>query len=205
MKFNYPDDSTALHTDAYDLSMMQTYWKHGQGIRQAVFEAFFRKMPFQNGYAVFAGLDHIIRYIKSLHFTASDIDYLRSTGQFADDFLDYLKDFKFTGSIRSFEEGDLVFNHEPILQVDAPMIEAQLVETALLNIINYQIMVATKASRIKSLTQPVTFVPVSYLEFQSLGPMPTRSFKLTIMIMMHLRPMLKLTIIVYSLWILLIR
>lgn len=157
MKFNYPDDSTALHTDAYELSMMQTYWKQGQGNRRAVFEAFFRKMPFQNGYAVFAGLDHIIRYIKSLHFTASDIDYLRSTGQFADDFLDYLKDFKFTGSIRSFEEGDLVFNHEPILQVDAPMIEAQLVETALLNIINYQIMVATKASRIKSIVgdQPV--------------------------------------------------
>ena len=157
MKFNYPDDSTALHTDAYELSMMQTYWKQGQGNRRAVFEAFFRKMPFQNGYAVFAGLDHIIRYIKSLHFTASDIEYLRSTGQFADDFLDYLKDFKFTGSIRSFEEGDLVFNHEPILQVDAPMIEAQLVETALLNIINYQIMVATKASRIKSIVgdQPV--------------------------------------------------
>lgn len=82
MKFNYPDDSTALHTDAYELSMMQTYWKQGQGNRRAVFEAFFRKMPFQNGYAVFAGLDHIIRYIKSLHFTASDIDYRPRSGTY---------------------------------------------------------------------------------------------------------------------------
>lgn len=150
MKFDYPDDSLALHTDAYELSMMQTYWKQGMGNRRAVFEAFFRKMPFSNGYAVYVGLDHIISYIKNLHFTASDIDYLKSTGQFDNDFLEYLRDFHFTGSLRSFEEGDFVFNHEPILQVDAPMIEAQLVETAILNILNYQIMIATKASRIRS-------------------------------------------------------
>ncbi|MDD6431724.1 MAG: nicotinate phosphoribosyltransferase [Lactobacillaceae bacterium] len=151
MKYNYPDDSLALHTDAYELSMMQTYWKQGLANRRAVFEAFFRKMPFQNGYAVFAGLDHIIRYIKQLHFTDSDIDYLKSTNQFDDDFLEYLRNFKFTGSIRSFEEGDFVFNHEPIFQVDAPIIEGQLIETAILNVLNYQIMVATKASRIKSI------------------------------------------------------
>ncbi|MGM9907808.1 nicotinate phosphoribosyltransferase [Limosilactobacillus sp.] len=151
MKFNYPDDSLALHTDAYELSMMQTYWKQGLANRRAVFEAFFRKMPFQNGYAVFAGLDHIIRYVQQLHFTDSDIDYLKSTNQFDDDFLEYLRDFKFTGSIRSFEEGDFVFNHEPIFQVDAPIIEGQLIETAVLNILNYQIMVATKASRIKAI------------------------------------------------------
>ena len=150
MKFDYPDDSLALHTDAYELSMMQTYWKQGMGNRRAVFEAFFRKMPFNNGYAVYVGLDHIIRYIKNLHFTASDIDYLKSTGQFDNDFLEYLRDFRFTGSLRSFDRGDFVFNHEPILQVDAPMIEAQLVETAILNILNYQIMIATKASRIRS-------------------------------------------------------
>lgn len=150
MKFDYPDDSLALHTDAYELSMMQTYWKEGMGNRRAVFEAFFRKMPFSNGYAVYVGLDHIISYIKNLHFTASDIDYLKSTDQFDNDFLEYLRDFRFTGSLRSFEEGDFVFNHEPILQVDAPMIEAQLVETAILNILNYQIMIATKASRIRS-------------------------------------------------------
>ena len=148
MKFDYPDDSLTLHTDAYELSMMQTYWKKGMGNRRAVFEAFFRKMPFNNGYAVFAGLDHIIRYVKQLHFTDSDIEYLKSTNQFDDDFLEYLRNFKFTGSINSFEEGDLVFNHEPIIQVDAPIIEGQLIETAILNILNYQIMIATKASRI---------------------------------------------------------
>lgn len=151
MKYNYPDDSLALHTDAYELSMMQTYWKQGMSNRRAVFEAFFRKMPFQNGYAVFAGLDHIIRYVKQLHFTDSDIAYLKSTDQYDDDFLEYLRGFKFTGSIRSFEEGDFVFNHEPIFQVDAPIIEGQLIETAVLNILNYQIMVATKASRIKAI------------------------------------------------------
>lgn len=150
MKYDYPDDSLALHTDAYELSMMQTFWKQGMGNRRAVFEAFFRKMPFNNGYVVYVGLDHIIRYIKNLHFTASDIDYLKSTGQFDNDFLEYLRDFKFTGSLRSFEEGDFVFNHEPVLQIDAPIIEGQLVETAILNILNYQIMVATKASRIRS-------------------------------------------------------
>lgn len=151
MKFDYPDDSLALHTDAYELSMMQTYWKQGMANRRAVFEAFFRKMPFQNGYAVYAGLDHIIRYVKQLHFTDSDIDYLKSTDQYDPDFLEYLRDFKFTGSIRSFEEGDFVFNHEPIIQVDAPIVEGQLIETAILNILNYQIMVATKASRIKAI------------------------------------------------------
>lgn len=157
MKFNYPDDSIALHTDTYELSMMQTYWKQGWKNRRAVFEAFFRKMPFENGYAIFAGLDHIIRYLQKLHFTESDLEYLRSTGQFDPEFLEYLRSFKFTGSLRSFEEGELVFNHEPIIQVDAPMLEGQLIETALLNIINYQIMIATKASRIKSVVgdQPV--------------------------------------------------
>ena len=151
MKFLYPDDSTALHTDAYELTMMQTYWKQGIGNRRAVFETFFRKMPFENGYAVFAGLDHIIRYINSLHFTKSDIDYLRTTNQFDDDFLDYLADFHFTGNIRSMAEGELVFNHEPIIQVEGTLLETQLVETAILNVINYQIMVATKAARIKSI------------------------------------------------------
>lgn len=211
MKFNYPDDSLALHTDAYELSMMQTYWKQGLANRRAVFEAFFRKMPFQNGYAVFAGLDHIIRYVKQLHFTDSDIDYLKSTGQYDDDFLEYLRDFKFTGSIRSFEEGDFVFNHEPIFQVDAPIIEGQLIETAVLNILNYQIMVATKASRVKSIVGDQSVMefgsrraqeldaaiwgtraayiggfnatsnvgPASSSGFQSLGPTPMPSFRLT--------------------------
>lgn len=157
MKFDYPDDSIALHTDAYQLTMMQTYWQKGIAIRHVVFEAFFRKMPFGNGYAVFAGLSHIIRYLNALHFSDSDIEYLKSTQQFDPEFIEYLRGFRFKGTLRSAVEGDLVYSHEPIIQVEGTLLECQLVETALLNIINYQIMIATKASRIKSIVgdQPV--------------------------------------------------
>ena len=157
MKFDYPDDSIALHTDAYQLTMMQTYWQKGIANRHVVFEAFFRKMPFGNGYAVFAGLSHIIRYLNALHFSDSDIEYLKSTQQFDPEFIEYLRGFRFKGTLRSAVEGDLVYSHEPIIQVEGTLLECQLVETALLNIINYQIMIATKASRIKSIVgdQPV--------------------------------------------------
>ncbi|WP_137597888.1 nicotinate phosphoribosyltransferase [Paucilactobacillus kaifaensis] len=150
MSYRFPDDSHTLHTDAYELSMMQTYWQKGMADRRAVFELYFRNMPFGNGYAIFAGLERVVQYIKQLKFSDSDIDYLKTTGQFDDGFLEYLRDFKFTGSINSAVEGDLVFNNEPILQVDGPLIGGQLIETALLNIINYQTLIATKAARIKS-------------------------------------------------------
>ena len=157
MKFDYPDDSIALHTDAYQLTMMQTYWQKDIANRHVVFEAFFRKMPFGNGYAVFAGLSHIIRYLNALHFSDSAIEYLKSTQQFDPEFIEYLRGFRFKGTLRSAVEGDLVYSHEPIIQVEGTLLECQLVETALLNIINYQIMIATKASRIKSIVgdQPV--------------------------------------------------
>lgn len=150
MSYQFPDDSCTLHTDAYELSMMQTYWKKGMGQRRAVFEAYFRDMPFKNGYAVFAGLQRVIEYIEQLRFSDSDIEYLKTTNQFDDDFLEYLRTFKFEGSINSAIEGELVFNNEPIIQVDAPLMVGQLIETALLNIINYQTLIATKAARIKS-------------------------------------------------------
>ena len=137
--------------------MMQTYWQKDIANRHVVFEAFFRKMPFGNGYAVFAGLSHIIRYLNALHFSDSDIEYLKSTQQFDPEFIEYLRGFRFKGTLRSAVEGDLVYSHEPIIQVEGTLLECQLVETALLNIINYQIMIATKASRIKSIVgdQPV--------------------------------------------------
>lgn len=150
MSYLYPDDSMALHTDAYELSMMQTYWKKGLANRRAIFELYFRKMPFKNGYAVFAGLERVVRYVEHLKFTETDIAYLKSTKQFDDDFLEYLRNFRFSGSINSAVEGDLVFNNEPIMQIDAPLIVGQLLETALLNIVNYQTLIATKAARIKS-------------------------------------------------------
>ncbi|TRZ38316.1 nicotinate phosphoribosyltransferase [Niallia circulans] len=148
MSFNYRDDSLMLHTDLYQINMAETYWEDGVSERNAVFEVYFRKLPFNNGYAVFAGLERIIQYLKGLRFTESDLEYLREEG-FKDDFLDYLKDFRFTGNIRSVEEGEVVFANEPLVRVEAPLAQAQIIETALLNIVNYQTLIATKASRIK--------------------------------------------------------
>ncbi|MCE4047850.1 MULTISPECIES: nicotinate phosphoribosyltransferase [Bacillaceae] len=148
MSFNFRDDSLMLHTDLYQINMAETYWEDGVSERNAVFEVYFRKLPFNNGYAVFAGLERIIQYIKELHFTSSDIEYLRESG-FKEDFLEYLKDFRFTGNLRSVEEGEIVFANEPLLRVEAPLAQAQIIETALLNIVNYQTLIATKASRIK--------------------------------------------------------
>lgn len=146
----YPDDSYTLHTDLYQINMMLTYWQEGIHNRQAVFECYFREMPFGNGYAIFAGLEHVVRFIQQLSFTDSDISYLREAEDYPEEFLTYLKNFKFTGTIRSAVEGDLVFNNEPILQVEGPLADCQLVETALLNIVNYQTLIATKAARIRS-------------------------------------------------------
>ncbi|GEK28951.1 nicotinate phosphoribosyltransferase [Furfurilactobacillus siliginis] len=150
MVTRYPDDSLTLHTDAYEINMVQTYFEEGVADRHAVFELYFRDLPFHNGYAVFAGLERIIQYINQLRFTESDLAYLREAEGYSEDFLTYLKDFKFTGTIRAAKEGDLVFNNEPILQVEGSLADCQLVETALLNIVNYQTLIATKAARIRS-------------------------------------------------------
>jgi nicotinate phosphoribosyltransferase len=149
---NYPDDSLTLHTDLYEINMMLTYWEKGVSERNAVFECYFRKNPFESGYAIFAGLERVVNYLQGLHFTDSDLAYLRATEDYPEEFLQYLKDLKFTCTIRSAVEGDLVFNNEPILQVEGPLAQAQLIETAILNVINYQTLIATKASRIKSVT-----------------------------------------------------
>ena len=109
---------------------------------------YFRKAPFNGGYAVFSGLERIIDYIKNLRFTKEDLEFLKKLG-YSDAFLDYLKDFKFTGSIRSVVEGEIVFANEPLVRIEAPLIQAQIIETAILNAVNYQTLIATKASRIK--------------------------------------------------------
>lgn len=151
MRKEYQDDSLTLHTDAYQVNMIETYWHDGIHNRKAVFELFFRKLPFGNGYGIFAGLERIVHYIENFRFSASDIDYLGEEFGYEEAFLDYLKGLTFTGKIRSMREGELVFGNETILQVESSLAEAQLVETALLNIVNYQTLVATKASRIKQI------------------------------------------------------
>ena len=137
-----------LLTDLYELTMMQGYFKEKDANETVIFDAFYRANPNNAGYSICAGLEQVIEYIKNLHFDAEDIDYLRSTGLFGEDFLSYLKDFKFSGDIYAIPEGTVIFPREPLIKVIAPIMEAQLVETALLNIINHQSLIATKAARV---------------------------------------------------------
>lgn len=136
-----------LLTDLYELTMMQGYFKN-QTNETVIFDAFYRTNPSGSGYAITAGLDQVIDYIKNLHFSKDDISYLKSLSLFEDDFLEYLSNFKFTGSIYAIPEGTVVFPREPLVKVIASAMEAQLVETAILNIINHQSLIATKASRV---------------------------------------------------------
>ena len=145
----YKDDSLTLHTDLYQINMMKTYWETGVSEKKAIFEAYFRKLPFENGYAIFAGLERIVRYIEQLRFSKTDIVYLRGLGHYPEEFLTYLENFEFKGSIRSAVEGELVFANEPLVQVEGTLAECQLIETALLNIVNFQTLIATKASRVR--------------------------------------------------------
>ncbi|WP_210620266.1 nicotinate phosphoribosyltransferase [Mammaliicoccus lentus] len=144
----YEDDSLMLHTDLYQINMGETYWGDGIHERTAVFDLYFRSMPFNSGYAIFSGLERIVQFIENLKFTETDIEYLSEVG-YKDDYLAYLKELRFTGNIRAMREGELCFNNEPLIRVEAPLIQAQLIETALLNIVNFQTLIATKASRIK--------------------------------------------------------
>lgn len=137
-----------LLTDLYELTMMQGYFKNKSQNETVIFDMFYRTNPMESGYAVAAGLEQMIQYIKELHFDREDISYLASLGIFEQDFLDYLKDFSFSGSIYAIPEGTVIFPREPIVKVIAPIMEAQLVETAILNIINHQSLIATKTSRI---------------------------------------------------------
>ncbi|KMY29962.1 nicotinate phosphoribosyltransferase [Lysinibacillus xylanilyticus] len=131
--------------------MAESYWADGIHNRKAVFELYFRKLPFGNGYAIFAGLERILEYLRDFRFTDSDIAYLREEVGYKEDFIEYLKNIRFTGDMYSMVEGETVFANEPIIRIEAPLVEAQLIETALLNIVNYQTLIATKASRIKQI------------------------------------------------------
>lgn len=148
--FSKNDDSLMLHTDLYQINMGKVYYEQGLENRTAVFDLYFRSMPFRNGYAVFAGLERIVQYLENFKFSESDIAYLTEQG-YDDAYLNYLKNLKFTGNVRSVKEGEIVFNNMPLLQIEAPIIQAQLIETALLNIVNYQTLIATKASRIRQI------------------------------------------------------
>lgn len=142
----YTRDLTLL-TDLYELTMMQGYYKNDEN-KTVVFDVFYRENPYHGGYAIAAGLEQVIDYIKNLTFRPDDIEYLRSLNIFEKSFLEYLSNFKFSGDIYAIPEGTVVFPREPLMKIVAPLPEAQLIEPAILNIINHQSLIATKASRV---------------------------------------------------------
>ena len=142
------EQNCTMLCDFYQLTMGNGYYNTRHADRIAYFDVFFRKVPDGGGYAVCAGLEQVINYIQGLHFTDDDIQYLRGKKIFSEGFLEYLRDFKFTGDIWAVPEGTPVFPSEPLLTVRAPAIQAQLIETMLLLLINHQSLIATKANRI---------------------------------------------------------
>lgn len=141
--FNY-----TMLCDFYELTMGNGYLQSGMAGRISYFDLFFRRIPDNGGFAIACGLEQIIDYVEQLHFDEEDIEFLRTKGVFSEEFLSYLRDFKFTGDIWAVPEGTVIFPNEPIITVRAPAIEAQLIETYLLLCINHQTLIATKANRI---------------------------------------------------------
>ena len=137
-----------LLTDLYELTMMQGYFKEQDHGKVVVFDVFYRSNPCNNGYSIAAGLEQVIDYIKGLHFSYEAVDYLRGLHIFDEDFLHYLSGYHFSGDIYAIPEGSVIFPREPLIKVIAPIMEAQLIETALLNIINHQSLIATKTARV---------------------------------------------------------
>lgn len=156
-KIEDKENNKTLMTDFYELTMAQTYFDKGEQNKKVYFDVFFRKNPFEGGYAIMGGLDEIINYINNFKITESDIKYLRATGNFSEAFLSYLKNLKFTGDITAVPDGTPIFPNEPAITVRANVIEAQLIETALLANFNHGTLVTTAAKRI---TTAATDIPV---------------------------------------------
>ncbi|MDU6792168.1 MAG: nicotinate phosphoribosyltransferase, partial [Anaerococcus sp.] len=138
----------SMLSDFYEFTMAYGYFESGMKDTIAVFDAFFRKNPDEGGFSIFSGLDDIIDYVENIHFDDEDIEYFRKNTDFSEEFLSYLKNFKFTGDIWAFPEGSAIFPSEPVVTVRAPIMEAQILETYLLLSLNYGSLVATKTNRI---------------------------------------------------------
>lgn len=138
--------TSPLLTDLYQLNMLQSYLDHGM-TETAVFEFFSRKLPARRGFLMAAGLAQVVEFLENLHFGEEELDWVRKTGRFGDEFIDYLANFRFTGDVDGMAEGTVFFADEPIVRVTAPLPEAQLVETRLINIVHFQSLVASKAAR----------------------------------------------------------
>ena len=138
--------TSPLTTDLYELNMVQAYLDRGES-KEAVFEFFVRRLPPQRGFLLAAGLADALDYLETLRFTAAEIDWLKSTGRFRDNLLDYLRAFRFTGDVHAIPEGTVCFPSEPLIRITAPLMQAQLVETRLINILHFQTLIASKAAR----------------------------------------------------------
>lgn len=148
MSTQFNERNISLVMDMYELTMSNGYLNQGAQDTVVAFDVFYRKNPDNAGFAIFAGLEQVIEYIQHLHFSEEDVEYLRSKNLFTEEFLQYLLKFKFRGDIYSMPEGTVMFPNEPILTVVAPLIDAQLIETAILLEINHQSLIATKTNRI---------------------------------------------------------
>jgi len=161
-------ENWGLYTDFYELTMAQGYFYSEKKNDSATFNYFFRTNPFKGGFTVFAGLQDFLELLSNFTYSESDIDYLKEQG-FRSDFLNYLKDFQFTGNILSVQEGEIVFPNEPVLQVEGNIIESQLIESFLLNILNFESLIATKAFRIKLVAGDRIFTDFGLRRAQGFG------------------------------------
>ncbi len=161
-------EKIGLYTDFYELVMAEGYFYCGKKDQQVTFNYFFRTNPFEGGFTVFAGLNDFLELLGKFVYSKSDIKYLKTLG-FKNEFLDYLKNFRFSGNIQSVKEGEIVFPNEPVLQVCGNIIECQLIESLLLNIINFESLIATKAFRIKLVSGKNTFSDFGLRRAQGFG------------------------------------
>lgn len=162
----YP--TTFNYTDLYQLTMGQSHFLNGNKDKSVVFDYFFRRLPFKGGYAIFSGLHELLEELPFMQFSMEDLEYLEEQG-FRKEFLEYLAQFRFRGNIYSVEEGDLIFPNSPILMVEATVIEAHLLETMLLNMLNFQSLIATKARRIRDVSNGKTILELGLRRAQALG------------------------------------
>ncbi|NQU54743.1 MAG: nicotinate phosphoribosyltransferase, partial [Bacteroidetes bacterium] len=162
------ENHLGLYTDFYELTMAQGYFFHGKKDEPVSFDYFFRTNPFKGGFTVFAGLRNILELLSKFTFSKTDIKFLREQG-LKTEFLNYLKGFQFSGNIFSVNEGEIVFPNEPILRVEGNIIECQLIESLLLNILNFESLIATKAFRIKLVSGETAFSDFGLRRAQGFG------------------------------------
>ncbi|NEM96665.1 nicotinate phosphoribosyltransferase [Pontibacter burrus] len=164
------DLTSALYTDMYQLSMAHSHFNYNRHNEQVAFDYFYRKQPYNGGFAVFSGLGEVLMLLQEFKFSSNDIDWLHNTG-FKEEFLEFLRGFRFRGTVYSMREGEVVFPQEPLVRVQGNLVEAQLVETVLLNYLNFQSLIATKAARIKLVARGATLSEFGLRRAQGLGGM----------------------------------